>query len=102
MYSHPYDTSPETSSHASSAEHQYIPPQYQSVIQHGAQYANAPAGVTPDQLSHLRAELANKKQRIAELEHEVGTSDNHRRQVQTHNFELEGQLAQMQQMLQVN
>lgn len=53
-------------------------------------------------MTHLRSELAKKKQRIAELEHDVGATDTHRRQVQMHNFELEGQLAQVQQILQVN
>ena len=99
VHSHPYDISPEGSSQTDSTDHSYVPPQYQSVVQPGVQYLNA--AVTPDQLTHLRNEVAKKKQRIAELEHEVGTADNHRRQVQTHNFELEGQLAQMQQLLQV-
>ncbi len=56
----------------------------------------------PDQADRLRAELAKKKSRIAELQHEVDTTDSHRRQVQAHNHELEEQLAQALHMLQVN
>ena len=63
------------------------------------QYANPPEA--PDQADHLRAELAKKKLRIAELQHEVDTTDSHRRQVQAHNHDLEEQLNQALHMLQV-
>jgi septal ring factor EnvC (AmiA/AmiB activator) len=64
------------------------------------QYANPPGA--PDQVNHLRAELAKKKLRIAELQHEVDATDNHRRQVQAHNHDLEEQLNQTLHMLQVS
>ena len=100
QYATPYHNS-DGSSQASSGDHQYAPQQYQSVGHQGGQYAGLFAAA-PDQVSSLQAELAKKKQRIAELQHEVDTTESHRRQVQAHNFELQEQLDQMQQMFQVS
>ena len=100
QYANPYHNS-DGSSQASSGDHQYAPPQYQSVGIQGGQYAGLFAAA-PDQVTSLQAELAKKKQRIAELQHEVDTTESHRRQVQAHNFELQEQVDQMQQMFQVS
>ena len=102
MHPSPYDTSPDNSSQADSTDPQALAwqqyHQYRNT-QPALQYANPPEA--PDQADRLRAELAKKKSRIAELRHEVDTTDSHRRQVQAHNHELEEQLAQALHMLQV-
>lgn len=94
----PYDPSPDNSSQADSTDQQALAWQQYHNNQPTMQYASA-AGA-PDQVDHLRAELAKKKSRIAELQHEVDATDNHRRQVQAHNHDLEEQLNQALQMLQ--
>ncbi|DBB15510.1 TPA: hypothetical protein ACH3X3_003731 [Trebouxia sp. C0006] len=95
-----YDTSPDNSSQADSTDQQALA--WQQYHQHhnnqpSMQYAMPEAF---DQADRLRAELAKKKSRIAELQHEVDTTDSHRRQVQAHNHDLEEQLAQALHMLQ--
>jgi len=94
-----YDTSPDNSSQADSTDPQALAWQQYHNNQPALQYANPPEAF--DQADRLRAELAKKKSRIAELQHEVDTTDSHRRQVQAHNHELEEQLAQALHMLQV-
>lgn len=95
-YPNSYDTSPDNSSQAESTDHQYIPSPYQYAYQQAAQYAEAAR--TPDQLSHLREELFRKQTRLNQLQYEVDTTENHRREVQAHNHELQAQLAQLQQV----
>jgi len=94
-----YNTSPDNSSQADSTDPQALAWQQYHNNQPSMQYANPPEA--PDQADHLRAELAKKKLRIAELQHEVDTTDSHRRQVQAHNHDLEEQLNQALHMLQV-
>ena len=94
-----YDTSPDNSSQADSTDPQALAWQQYHNNQPSMQYANPPKA--PDEVDHLRAELAKKKRRVAELQHEVDTTDTHRRQVQAHNHDLEEQLNQALHMLQV-
>ena len=99
-----YDNSPDTSSQAESYDQQYYPQQQYYPNQPGVQYANA--GNAIDQLGQLRAELAGKDEHIVHLQHNIQSlkgktshlqhtvddTDSHRRQVQTHNSELQMQL----------
>ncbi|DBA77930.1 TPA: hypothetical protein ACH3X2_008352 [Trebouxia sp. C0005] len=93
-----YDTSPDNSSQADSTDPQALAWQQYHNNQPSMQYANPPSASDP--ADRLRAELAKKKLRIVELQHEVDTTDNHRRQVQAHNHDLEEQLNQALHMLQ--
>ena len=99
LHPSPYDTSPDNSSQADSTDPQALAWQQYHNNQPSVQYAN-PAEA-PDQADHFRAELAKKQRRVAELQHEVATTDSHRRQVQAHNHDLEEQLNQALHMLQV-
>ncbi|KAL0018693.1 hypothetical protein WJX77_011235 [Trebouxia sp. C0004] len=98
LHPSPYDTSPDNSSQADSNDQQALAWQQHHNNQPSMQYANPPRA--PDGVDHLRAELAKKKLRIAELQHEVDTTDSHRRQVQAHNHDLEERLNQALHMLQ--
>lgn len=104
-----YGDSPEASALADPyGQHYYHQQQQQQQqyypYQQGDQYANT--GNAIDQLEQLRAELASKDEHIVHLQHNIQSlkgktshlqhtvddTDSHRRQVQSHNSELQVQL----------
>ena len=96
-----YDLSPDGTSSADIYDQQY---QQYYPNQQGVQYGST--GNAIDQLEQLRAELASKDEHIVHLQHNIQSlkgqnshlqhtvddTDSHRRQVQSHNSELEMQL----------